>query len=154
MFKRLPSHLGHHAQRVLFSLCLLFLFTLPATVFSEDLVPLKDKGLVQETQNGLIWQMQRSKKMRSPSDVKAYLAKLNQGQYHDWRLPTKWELYNFFMLFDLKKNGKIELKLEGSYWIRQEDGSIGPASWELGDQCGKERTFYQPKAGYVRALRP
>jgi hypothetical protein len=111
-------------------------------------------GLFEEKGKSRIWQMQRSKKMDSPGEVQQYLHQLNQGPYHDWRLPTKWELYGLFAKFDLKINGEVSIRLEGSYWIKDEDGSIHPVSWETGDQCGPERIMYPTKSGYVRAIRP
>ncbi len=112
------------------------------------------EGLVHDSKSGLVWQMERSRKVRTPAEAEQYLAQLNQGTFHDWRLPTKWELYDLFSVFDLKKNGEVKLKLEGSYWLKEENGAVYPGSWETGDQCGPERAFFKTKSGYVRAVRP
>ncbi len=142
-------------RRVFLQLSAILILSLPAVALAAqpDLVQIGD-GLVQEQRSGLIWQMERSKKYRSLEAVEKFLHRLNQGPYHDWRLPTKWELYDFIARFDLKKNGAIKLPFEGSYWIKDDNGTFHPGSWETGDQCGPERMFFSTKSGYVRAVRP
>lgn len=133
---------------------ILWLSALSCAFAGEPVLSRTQEGLFQETNSGLVWQMERSKKMRSLAEVEHYLNQLNQGVYHDWRLPTKWELYDLFSTFDLKKNGDVTIVLEGSYWIRDDKGKRHPASWETGDQCGVERTYYTTQSGHVRAVRP
>lgn len=139
--------------RLLMAVLLALLIPVWSMAAEPSLSRLED-GLMRERDSGLIWQMERSRKMRTPAAVQHYLRQLNQGKYRDWRLPTKWELYGLFAKFDLKKNGDIAIALEGSYWLRDEDGSIHPGAWETGDQCGPERIMYPTKSGYVRAVRP
>ena len=110
-------------------------------------------GLIQEVTSQRIWQKKRSKKIRTQEAAQAYIAKLNQGEYHDWRLPTKQELYELFSLFDLKRNGNIRLRLEGKYWLSDPQGNFSVGGWEIGDGCGPSRSFYGGKKGYVRAVR-
>ncbi|WP_136810248.1 DUF1566 domain-containing protein [Desulfosediminicola flagellatus] len=114
--------------------------------FSDD--------IVLEQQSELMWLVKRSARLKIPEDVNEYLAGLNQGEYSDWRLPTKQELYTIFSLFDLKQNGDVKLRLEGYYWLADEKGQPYVGAWEIGDQCGPSRTFYKGKAGYIRAVRP
>jgi hypothetical protein len=102
----------------------------------------------------LIWQTNRSKRLKTQDDVYDYLADLNQGEFDDWRLPTRQELYDLFSVFDLKQNGEVEIRLEGSYWLSDEEDGIHVGVWEIGDQCGPSRSYFKGKAGYVRAVRP
>lgn len=135
----------------------LMVFTLFASIeqaMAEPALTMLEGGLFEEKGRGRTWQMQRSKKIDSLAAAQQYLQQLNKGLYHDWRLPTKWELYDLFTKFDLKKNGEVSIRLEGSYWLKDEDGSIHPGSWEMGDQCGAERIMYPTTSGYVRAIRP
>lgn len=141
--------------RIFLQLVPLLVFLLPAVVVAAQPALLQvEGGLIQERRSGLIWQSERSRKFRSLAKVEKYLQQLNQGTYHDWRLPTKWELYDFISKFDLKINGDIRLPFEGSYWLKDDNGTIHPGSWETGDQCGPERAFFTTKSGYVRAVRP
>lgn len=102
----------------------------------------------------LFWQVKRMKKTASKEGVDQYLSTLNQGEHNDWRLPTKQELFRLFSVFDLKRNGTVKIRLEGSYWLADAMGLAHVGAWEIGDQCGPIRTFYQEKAGYIRAIRP
>ncbi len=146
--KRNPSRLFLH-------LIMLLVILYPAAILAAQPALIQiDGGLIQEKRSGLIWQMERSKKFRSQEQVEKYLNQLNQGPHHDWRLPTKWELYDFIAKFDLKINGDIRIPFEGSYWLKDDNGTIHPGSWETGDQCGPERGFFTTKSGYVRAVRP
>ncbi len=77
--------------------------------------------------------MDRSKKMRSPAEVQEYISDLNKGEYNDWRLPTKYELYDLFLLFALKENRELDIKLEMSYWLVGNNGKMIVGSWEPGD---------------------
>ena len=130
-------------------------FLFPAAVLAaQPALTQIEGGLILEKRSGLTWQMERSKKFRSLGAVEKFLHRLNQGPYQDWRLPTKWELYDFIAKFDLKKNGDISVPFEGSYWLKDDNGTIHPGSWETGDQCGPERMFFSTKSGYVRAVRP
>jgi hypothetical protein len=108
--------------------------------------------IFQDTQNDKMWQMQKSKRLKSASSVEQYLSELNQGKYKDWRLPTKEELYTLFTYFDLKESGDVHIQLDGNYWIENE--GIQAGAWENGDQCGPSRTYYRKKSGYIRAIRP
>jgi len=143
------------STRILLPLMLLLAFLYPAAVLAAqpDLMQVEG-GLIQEKRSGLIWQMERSKKFRSLEEVEKFLNRLNQGPHHDWRLPTKWELYDFIAKFDLKKNGAVNIPFEGDYWLKDDNGTIHPGSWETGNQCGPERMFFSTKSGYVRAVRP
>lgn len=103
--------------------------------------------IFQNTRNDQMWQMRKSKRFKTTSSVEQYLSELNQGEYQDWRLPTKQELYELFSYFDFKLHGRVKVQFEGSYWIENE--GIQAGSWEIGDQCGPSRTFYTKKSGYA-----
>ncbi|MGV7235478.1 MAG: hypothetical protein ACQ9ET_04395 [Nitrosomonadaceae bacterium] len=59
--------------------------------------------IIQETGSDSMWQFNRSKRIRTREEVEQYFHILNSGQYNDWRLPTKSELYRFIEIFDWKK---------------------------------------------------
>lgn len=107
-----------------------------------------------DMKTGVMWQLERSRKIRSIEQAYASLNTLNEGEYNDWRMPTKKELAELYLLFDLRKNGDVKIKLSGSYWHHQENGDISVGSWELGDECGPSRVYYPEKSGYLRAVRP
>lgn len=111
-------------------------------------------GTFQELGTSRMWQIERSKKFKSPVEVSQYLITLNKGAYSDWRLPNKQELYKLNTIFDFKKNGTVKFQFEGKYWLVNPKGAVSVGAWEIGDQCGPERTFYVGKKGYVRAIRP
>jgi hypothetical protein len=105
-----------------------------------------------QQKNGIIWQMERSKKFKSAEDAETYINELNSGMYQDWRLPTPQELYKLFTHFDMKESGDVKIRLEGNYWLHDE--AIHAGAWEIGDGCGPSRKYYTKKSGYVRAVRP
>jgi len=107
-----------------------------------------------ETKSQRMWMSDRSHRFKQPEDVRNYLHELNSGEFSDWRLPDKQELYELFSVFDLKNNGTVKIRLEGYYWLADDDGKLFVGSWEIGDQCEPSRTFYHGSAGYVRAVRP
>lgn len=110
--------------------------------------------LFQDTARQRYWQVKLSKKLTSIDEVNTYLATLNQGEFNDWRLPTKQELFQLFSDFDLKRNGDLKIRLEINYWLTDDMGQAHVGTWEIGDQCGPSRTFYKGKVGYIRAIRP
>jgi len=106
------------------------------------------------SKNGSMWTKARSRRFEYISDVLQYLDELNKGEFNDWRLPTKQELYDLFVIFDLKDNGDVKIRIEGGYWLAGDLGAMGVGIWEIGDGCGPERKFLSGGKGYVRAIRP
>jgi hypothetical protein len=113
-----------------------------------------DSEYFTNNRNGTMWTAKRSKRLASIDDVQDYLSNLNQGQFKDWRLPTKQELYELIAIFDLKDNGQVKVQVEGKYWYFNDNGSMVVGSWEVGDGCGPSRKFYSGEKGYVWAVRP
>lgn len=129
------------------------LFTAPyVSIAGEPVLTQISEKIFQNSKKDQMWQMQKSKRLKTASSVEHYLKELNQGKYQDWRLPTKQELFELFSYFDLKQHGSVKISIEGTYWI--ENDGIQAGAWEIGDQCGPSRTFYTKKVGYVRAIRP
>ncbi len=110
-------------------------------------------GLCQETQTGKMWQVGSSKTIKSLAEAKSYTENLEEGGYHDWRLPSITELYNLYIIFDLHENGNCKLAAEGTYWSDEADlqGRVG--TWELDDNCDAERQYIPKTKGMVRAIR-
>lgn len=141
-----------HAGLFLFCLSIAALGSASATAQTPAL-HLTTDGLIQE-QGGLMWQQHRSHKMHSVTEVKAFLLELNQGKYKDWRLPTKWELYELLERFDWKQNGAVAVPSASSYWLQEKNGIPHPGAWIPNGQCGIERSYYKNTSGYVWAVRP
>ncbi len=112
------------------------------------------EGILQDTNTGQMWQLERSKRFHSFQEAEAYAELLTLGGYSDWRLPTIYELYDLNYLFDLHKNGNIILDREGNYWSGEKDGDGMIGAWAISDQCDPSRDYEPGKAGNVRAVRP
>lgn len=145
-----PTLVNRHFIAVI----LLFLTLIPYQVSAKEKLEMMEPGFFKETSTQRMWQLNRSKRIRNTKDIDSYLLTLNKGEYSDWRLPNKRELYTLFNIFDLKQNGGVRVRLEGYYWLTDDKGNPTAGSWEIGDQCGPSRTYYQGKSGYIRAIRP
>jgi hypothetical protein len=108
----------------------------------------------ENSKNGDMWTKVRSKRIKEFSDVQQYLSDLNEGQFNDWRLPTRQELYDLFLIFDLKNNGDVRIRVEGKYWLASDEGKLSVGAWEIGGGCGPERGFFSGGKGHIRAIRP
>ncbi|MFT5702534.1 MAG: hypothetical protein ACI8ZB_005456 [Desulforhopalus sp.] len=146
------SALKRKISALAFAVFLLFFMALPALSEEAAITQLSDTTF-QETSNKRTWHLQRSKRFKTADDAISYLENLNQGEFNDWRLPTKKELFELFSIFDLKQHGTVKIRMEGTYWLTDNKRKIYAGAWEIGDQCGPSRTFYTGKAGYVRAVR-
>lgn len=144
--------------RILIYPCLLAIFfscssyQVPADNSEEDL-SFSGSLFFKNNRNGNMWTIKRSEKFHSSDSAKQYLMKLNEGAYNDWRFPTKQELYDLFMIFDLKNNGDVKISIEGAYWLVSGDGRLSIGAWEIGDGCGPERTFISWGKGAIMAVR-
>ncbi len=137
-------------------LSLFFILSVGSTAIASSKADLQDmeNGILLEDKKGRMWQKKRSRSFKTYDDAKQYAENLSLGGYSDWRLPTIYELYDLHNLFDLKKTGKVKIKLEGNYWSGLKDGDGMVGSWEIGDQCEPERFYFAKKRGYVRVVRP
>lgn len=111
-------------------------------------------GICQDTKTGKMWQVGSSKTIRSLDEAKSYAASLEEGGFHDWRLPMITELYDLYIIFDLHENGNCTLQPEGTYWSGEADLEDRVGTWELDDNCDPERQYIPKKKGLVRAIRP
>lgn len=145
--------MNRFSKITLILLLLTFVFTTPyVSTAGEPVLTQISEKIFQNSKNSQMWQMGKSKRLKTVSVVEHYIEELNQGEYQDWRLPNKEELFKLFSYFDLKQHGSVKVTLEGNYWI--ENNGIQAGAWEIGDQCGPSRTFYIKKTGSVRAIRP
>jgi len=103
--------------------------------------------------NGLMWQMERSEPFADGREALNYAAKLELGNYRDWRLPTKDEYYSLCYIFELKRQGNCTIKLNGNYWMDENSPQAG--KWESYPLCGgSEFRYLKNNKGRVRAVRP
>ncbi len=102
---------------------------------------------------GVMWQIDKSKRIKSLAEAEAYVDQLNLAGHDDWRLPTVAELFKLHLFFDVHANGDCTIKRDGNYWSDEPDleGRVG--AWELDDNCDPERQYIPKQAGYVRAVR-
>ena len=104
--------------------------------------------------NGLMWQVDKSRKFSSVAEAQEYAERLNLGEYNDWRLPTRDELYDLCDIWEMKLAGDCPIKIKGSYWS-SEDGKVRAGEWESYPLCGgSEYKYLKKKSGSVRAVRP
>ncbi len=153
------------AQQVLPTILILLLFLLISgcsthsgqstngTVTSDSRLIDMGNGICQDTKTGKMWQVGRSKTIKSLAEAKSYTENLEEGGYQDWRLPMISELYELYMIFDLHENGNCNLQAEGTYWSGEADLEDRVGTWELDDNCDPERRYIPKKKGLVRAIR-
>ncbi|VAW38299.1 hypothetical protein MNBD_DELTA04-1683 [hydrothermal vent metagenome] len=113
-------------------------------------------GICLNRATGQMWQIKRSKMISGLKAARAYVVQLNKtSKYHDWRLPTVYELYDLIFTFDIHRNGNCVIENKGKYWADKKNGEGMVGAWELGPECGIDRHYYSGGGkGYVRAVRP
>lgn len=112
-------------------------------------------GMVLDNKTGLIWQLDRSRKMfSSVDDAARYTEQLDLGGNHDWRLPTLAERWDLLQVFMYKTNGDIIFsKSDSKYWTAETDKGTQPIKLDISCMCrGDQEVEYRDK-GYVRAVR-
>jgi hypothetical protein len=138
--------------RLLVALLLWLLVVAPASTAMAQkqlLIGQSEEGFLVKN-SGLVWQYQRSAKIRNFMNMQNYIS---SSETEGWRLPTKQELYDLVEIFDLHQNGTVKIDYEGSYWLTDDSGNIVTGAWEIGDQCGPSRTYYPHKRGHIRLVR-
>ena len=111
-------------------------------------------GVCQDTKTGSMWQMERTKSMKSIEDARQYAGSLKLGGYDDWRLPTVFELYDLINLKDLHVASSCNMQLDGNFWSDEHGGEGTAGAWEISDQCDPSRSYAKATQGYVRTIRP
>ena len=146
-----PSRVKPQQGITLFILLLFLIAPVSFASAQKQLLNELSKDTVLVINSGLIWQQKRSDKIRNFMAMKNYVI---DGEVEGgWRLPTKQEFYELIEIFDLHQNGKINMDLDGSYWLTDDSGTPVTGAWESGDQCGPSRTYYPHKHGYIRLVR-
>ena len=101
---------------------------------AADELKMVDENVFQEQKSGRMWQLEQSRRLSSPEQVEEYLQEVNSsGGYTDWRLPTKQELYELLVFFDLKDNGDVAAPKKGNYWYAGDSGEPEVGAWEQGE---------------------
>lgn len=110
-------------------------------------------GICQED-NGRMWQVERTEVFSSGQEARNYVHNLELGNFNDWRLPSKEELYELCYLLELRLAGDCPIKLKGSYWLA--NGSDTDAGeWESYPLCGGPGfRYFKGKTGRVKGVRP
>lgn len=134
----------------LFLLILLAIMPVSLATAREQRISELSDNTVLVVNSGLIWQQKRTGKIQNFTTMNNYVAK---SKIEGWRLPTKQELYELIEIFDLHQNGVINMDIEGSYWLIDDNGTTVTGAWETGDQCGPSRSYYPHKRGHIRLVR-
>ncbi|MEN8257283.1 MAG: DUF1566 domain-containing protein [Thermodesulfobacteriota bacterium] len=111
-------------------------------------------GTCLDSQTGKLWQVAKSKRIKSLEEAGKYIDGIQLAGLSDWRLPTVAELYELFLLFDAHGKGDCRMDFKGNYWSGDTDSKGRVGAWELDGDCHPEREYVPKKAGYVRAIRP
>ena len=75
---------------------------------------------------------------------------------HDWRLPTKSELFELFYIHYWKNDGTCVMNHKGEFWMVSKNQEPSLGHWEDDLLCGPEFKFVESikRNGFVRAIRP
>jgi hypothetical protein len=130
------------------------LIAAPCLAQEARLAPQGD-DMALDNKTGLIWQLDKSRKMFTTADDAArYAEQLLLGGNHDWRLPTLAERWDVLQAFMYKTNGDITFpKSDSKYWTAETDKGTQPIKLDISCMCrGDQEVEYKDK-GYVRAVR-
>jgi len=112
-------------------------------------------GICQQTNNGLMWQIDKSPQYSTWQEASRYAENLDLGGFTDWRLPTKDELYMLHYISELRGDTDCMMKLSGSYWSEPPGQQAISGRWESYPLCGgNEFKYVITDQGFVRAVRP
>ncbi|RJX28455.1 MAG: DUF1566 domain-containing protein [Desulfurivibrio sp.] len=127
----------------------------PAAERQAGLVDLGN-GVCRQSNNGLLWQIDKSPRYSTWQEAREYAERLNLGGYGDWRLPTRKELYMLHYLAALGDNDcMMKLGNNYNYWSVSPSQEVNAGRWESYPLCGgNEFKYVKAKQGFVRAVRP
>jgi hypothetical protein len=112
-------------------------------------------GICQQANNGLMWQIDKSRQYSTWQDARRYAEMLDLGGFTDWRLPTRDELYMLQYISELQDDNTCMMKLSGSYWSINPGLEANAGRWESYPLCGgSEFKYVNTDKGFVRAVRP
>lgn len=110
-------------------------------------------GICRES-SGRMWQVERSEVFASGQEAHNYTKNVKLGNYSDWRLPSREELYELCRLIELRLAGDCPIQLKGGYWLAN-GGATEAGEWEAYPLCGGPGFRYaKSKSGRVKAVRP
>ena len=121
---------------------------------TDQFLRLMDGHHIEDIRKKQMWTKEKSRIFRSADEAQHFLTQLNRGDFGDWRFPTKHELHDLLLIFDMKNNGEVKVPIEGKYWLMGEDGKVSAGAWEFGGGCGPARHFHSGERGRVWAVRP
>jgi len=129
----------------------------PASTMADRRDRLVDlgSGTCRQTNNGLIWQVDKSRQYSSWQEARRYAENLELGGCNDWRLPTKDELYMLHYISELQGDNDCKMKLSGNFWSFTAGQEATAGRWESYPLCGgNEFRYVKTDKGFVRAVRP
>lgn len=123
----------------------------------ESSLILGEDGMIcHEVQTNKMWQFGKEGPFSSLEEAQRYAAELKLGDYGDWRLPTKSELFNLYYVHYWKNDDACEMNHKGEFWMVSKDQGPSLGHWEDDLLCGPEFKFIEAikQDGFVRAIRP
>ncbi len=122
----------------------------------DGLVGLMGVKICQETRTDKMWQMDKQGPFSSLEEAERYTTGLRLGDFDDWRLPTKSEMFELFYMHYWKKDGTCVMNHRGEFWSLSKDQKPVLGHWEDDLLCGPEFNFVESikPDGFVRAIRP
>ncbi len=131
------------------------LFAEGCAVFSSPKVVKSTSGILKVSSSPLIWQRERSNYVATAAEAEKYVSRLKLDGLQDWRLPTPEEMLDFYYAFDFgsAKASKLGIKIEGYYWVTDEEGKTYAGTWCDAQICEISRSYITGHhGGYVRAV--
>ena len=112
-------------------------------------------GICQQTNNGLMWQVDKSQQYSTWQEARRYAEMLDLGGFTDWRLPTRDEIYMLHYTSELRGDTECMMKLAGSILSTALGQEANAGRWESYPLCGgNEYKYVKTDKGFVRAVRP
>lgn len=111
-------------------------------------------GDICQQNSGLMWTVEKSSTFQTLAEAKEYTTSLRVGEYADWRLPTKEELYYLCYIYEMNLAGDCPIpKPKGNYW--SQNGTDQAGEWHVYPLCaGPEFKYIKSHKGRARAVRP